>query len=175
MTSFFYVAIAFFGFPSMALGIIGLIEGGNPALKAVGIVSIVVIGIAIFPTVIWWFFGSGKERFITYFEQSKEEDIYDNDSLSFRDSASEGTSIEGGSSVGGFEVRYKKKKENQSNRILNNRAKQLGADNTLRNVKPKRPPPPQTRKRLKKTRTRQELQPDTCCTEIELNGCGVGG
>ena len=153
----------------MTIGVMMLIDSGNKALKAVGVVSLIVLGIMIIPTLLWWFFGRGKERFISYFEGSNKDEFYGEDDASFQDSFSQGSSITGGTSVGGYEVKYKNKdKTSQQNQIKTAEYK----ENSLRNVKPKKPGPPKTRKRLKKSRARQPINTRTCCTEI--NACGVG-
>jgi hypothetical protein len=182
--SLVHIVFSFFGVPFMLLGINALITSENTGMKAVGIIVSIVLGIAIIPSLIWWFFGSGKERFIAYFEDTGgyagDNDYGEDEEMSYPDSVSEGTSIGGGSSVGGYEVKYKDKKTRTKGKaspqgtMKNQKSKksnEFSGDNSLTNMKPK-PPPPQSRKRLKKTRTRQPIQTNQCCTEV--TACGIG-
>lgn len=177
-----HILFSFFGVPFILLGINALITSENTGMKAVGIIILIVLGIAIMPSMVWWFFGSGKERFIAYFEDTGgfARDVeYDKDEeMSYPESVSEGTSIGGGSSVGGYEVRYKDKKPRTKGKasplgIMKNKKSpnEFSGDNSLTNMKPK-PLPPQSKKRLKKTRTRQPIQTNQCCTEV--TACGIG-
>ena len=132
------------------------------------------------PTLIWWFFGSGREQFIRYFEN---DDVVENDAwyeedeiVSGRDTFSEATSIAGSSSAGGYEVKFKPQQEKMSARdVQKNRRRakksETNRENSLMNVKPKRPPP-QSRKRLKKTR-KKDATDTTCCTEVNVQNCGI--
>ncbi len=175
-----HILFSFFGVPFMLLGINALITSENTGMKAVGIIVLIVLGIATMPSLVWWFFGSGKERFIAYFENTGgvagDDDYGEDEEISYPDSASEGTSIGGGSSVGGYEVRYKDKKPRTKGKASpqgkNKKSpNEPTGDNSLRNMKPK-PLPIQSNKRLKKTRTRQPIQTTQCCTEV--TACGIG-
>lgn len=172
----FHVLISFFGLPLMFLGIVALTQNSNVGMTALGIIILVVIGILVFPILFWWFFGSGKNRFIEYFEDPVGEMSDDDDNISFDENNSEGTSIGGGSSNGESPVKYMKKQTNNyKNRIQKKIfAQQNSRENRLRNVIPKKLPP-KSKKRLKKTKPIEPVDTTAqCCTEVNLEGCGIG-
>ncbi len=157
----------------MLLGIVNLLQRQNSGLKAVGIVCLVVIGIIVIPIFVFWHFGSGKERFIYFFEGSSSLNFgYDDDDNSSISESEDGTTI-GGSSVGGYEVKYKEK-DNAPKGILRNRTGDVnvyGRDNSLSNIKSKGLQQ-QSKKRLRRSRTTEESNTNVCIQAVE--NCGVG-
>eukprot|EP00551_Chaetoceros_affinis_P002604 CAMPEP_0203638660 /NCGR_PEP_ID=MMETSP0088-20131115/4630_1 /ASSEMBLY_ACC=CAM_ASM_001087 /TAXON_ID=426623 /ORGANISM="Chaetoceros affinis, Strain CCMP159" /LENGTH=150 /DNA_ID=CAMNT_0050493347 /DNA_START=978 /DNA_END=1430 /DNA_ORIENTATION=+ len=147
-----------------------LLQSENAGPKVGGILCLIIIGIIVIPTLAWWHFGSGKSRFIRFFEGSNVQSVYydddDNSSISESENGEE-TTIEGGSSVGGYEVRYKEeKKESAPKGILRNRTGDVnvfGRDKATQQ---------RSGKRLRKTKGKEESNTNACCQAVE--NCGVG-
>jgi len=170
IVSLLHLLLAFFGFPLILLQIMTLLQSENAGPKVGGILCLIIIGIIVIPTLAWWHFGSGKSRFIRFFEGSNVQSVYyeddDNSSISESENGEE-TTIEGGSSVGGYEVRYKEeKKESAPKGILRNRTGDVnvfGRDKATQQ---------RSGKRLRKTKGKEESNTNACCQAVE--NCGVG-
>lgn len=167
ITALIHVLLAFFAFPLMFLGIISLLQGKNAGLKAAGIVCLVLIGIIVVPILVWWQCGSGKGRFIRFFEGSS---VVIDDDTSYGDNSSiseseEGTTVLEDTTTGGYEVRYKEK-DNSPKGILKNRTGDVnvyGRENSLANTK---------RKRSKRAVAKVDSNANVCIQAVE--NCGVG-
>lgn len=162
--SLIHVVFTFFLFPLMILGINDLMTSRNLALISVGVIILVILGITIFPLLLFWFFGAGKEIFVTFLKKHVFEETGNykpnspDDDISFRDRSSANTSIGGGSSTGGYEVKYNNKHNSKQKRKVNN---------SLNNMKSKLPKR-SSRQRLKKT---TPPQTESCNGE---EACGIG-
>ena len=143
-----------------------------------GVFIIIIIGLMVVPTLIWWFLGSGREKFISYFEEVEEGKDNGDGDLSLPETVTEGTSIAGGSSTGGFEVSYKDRNRLRENPhpkgILKNKAeKELDEyGNSTFASERRNPMRYHSRKRSKRQRSRQSVNKKQCCTDI--NACGIG-
>ena len=184
ITPIFHVGFWFFGLPYMVLGILDLLSSDDFKLKAAGIVCLIVLALLTVPSMLWWFFGSGKVKFITYFEESKDVLSMDDGSIISMDSSSEGSSIAPSSVGGGYEVKFKKEEKEPrtaaKNVVTNTKQSKKKAksyhwdgksnymEQNLYNMKPK-PPQPRSNKRLRKTRRKQTNE--GCCADVE--GCGI--
>ena len=182
ITPIFHVGFWFFGFPYIILGILDLLSNDDPKLMAAGIGCLIVLAILCVPSMLWWFFGSGKVKFITYFEEDRDIVSMDDDSILSMDSSFEGSSIAPSRVGDGYEAKLKKeKKENktapkdvvakQSKKNAKSShwdGKSSHMEQSLYNMRTK-PPQPRSNKRLKKSRRKQTNE--GCCADVE--GCGI--
>lgn len=155
-----------------------MLANKNKALMILGIFILVILGLMIVPSLVWWFLGSGREKFISYFEEVEEEKANKDDNLSFPDTATEGSSIAGGSSYGGFEVSYNERNRSRETShprgILRNKSeKRHDHRRSSTNANGRSNPMKQrSRKRTKRARSRQPVNKKQCCTD--MNACGIG-
>lgn len=178
ITPLIHYLFSFIGFPFMILGIMDMLANKNKALMILGIFILVILGLMIVPSLVWWFLGSGREKFISYFEEVEEEKANKDDNLSFPDTATEGSSIAGGSSYGGFEVSYNERNRSRETShprgILRNKSeKRHDHRRSSTNANGRSNPMKQrSRKRTKRARSRQPVNKKQCCTD--MNACGIG-